>query len=300
MNDTHEMKVKGIAPWFGAKRSLAAAITEELDAHRVYWEPFCGSMAVLLAKPQSSCETVNDLHGDWYNLARVIQDGTAGPQFYRRARRVLFHEELYRDARKEMRTVAEWDGPLSIDRALSFLVFSWMGRNGSAGLSTGERSSNVCVRWSNNGGEPGRRWASVIQSIPAWRRRLEGVTILRRDGFDILAKIRDEPRTVIYLDPPYIKKSGKYLHDFKPADHKRLACLVVRFKRVRVVISYYKHPLLADLYPADRWTTRAVTVNKHLANANGSPQEAPEVLIINGPSYAVKEATKTTEAARLF
>jgi DNA adenine methylase len=41
-----DMPIKAIAPWFGGKRTLAPRITAELGAHRAYWEPFCGSMAV--------------------------------------------------------------------------------------------------------------------------------------------------------------------------------------------------------------------------------------------------------------
>jgi len=64
-----EMKIKAIAPWFGGKRNLAPRIVELLGKHRVYWEPFCGSMAVLMAKLPCVMETVNDLHADLINLA---------------------------------------------------------------------------------------------------------------------------------------------------------------------------------------------------------------------------------------
>lgn len=64
-------KIKAIAPWFGGKRNLAPDIVKALGKHTAYWEPFCGSMAVLLAKPESASETVCDLHEDVTNLARV-------------------------------------------------------------------------------------------------------------------------------------------------------------------------------------------------------------------------------------
>ncbi len=47
-----EAKITAIAPWFGGKRTLAPRIIEALGKHTAYWEPFCGSMAVLLAKNQ--------------------------------------------------------------------------------------------------------------------------------------------------------------------------------------------------------------------------------------------------------
>ena len=70
------MKIKALAPWFGSKRNLAPEIVRELGKHRKYDEPFCGSAAVLLAKEPATCETVNDLHGDLINLARVVKDET--------------------------------------------------------------------------------------------------------------------------------------------------------------------------------------------------------------------------------
>ena len=66
-------KIKAIAPWFGGKRAMAPAIVAELGKHTQYFEPFCGSMAVLFAKPPSQKETVCDLHGDLINLANVLQ-----------------------------------------------------------------------------------------------------------------------------------------------------------------------------------------------------------------------------------
>src|SRR3954464_10186721 len=95
--ESEEMKVTAIAPWFGSKRTMAPIIVEELGSHRAYFEPFCGGMSVLLNKPIVGHETVNDLHRDLINLARVIQDGTLGPKLYRRLRRVVLHEELLAD-----------------------------------------------------------------------------------------------------------------------------------------------------------------------------------------------------------
>ena len=58
------MRINAIVPWFGSKRYLAPRIVEQLGPHRAYWEPFCGSLAVLLAKPVASQETVCDLHAE--------------------------------------------------------------------------------------------------------------------------------------------------------------------------------------------------------------------------------------------
>jgi len=70
--------ITALLPYFGGKRSMADRIVIELGDHRSYWEVFCGAMAVLLAKPPCSQETVSDLYGDLINLALVIRATAAG------------------------------------------------------------------------------------------------------------------------------------------------------------------------------------------------------------------------------
>jgi DNA adenine methylase len=289
---TPAMKIAALAPWYGSKRTLAPTIVEELGKHRAYWEPFCGSMAVLLAKPAARMETVNDLHGDLINLARCLADASTGPQLYRRLRRLLVSDETLREHDAVVR-VGDYEGDgVDVDRALAFFTTSWMGRNGEVGLAKGERGRQLAVRWTPNGGDSATRFASAIESIPAWRRRMRGVMVLRRDAFTILENIRDEDGTVVYADPPYLLKSDEYLYDFadgfmgEPNDHERLAAALCRFRRARVVVSYYDHPALEKLYPG--FTCRRVYLNKNMASVttgNGK-KTAPEVLLINGPSYA--------------
>lgn len=286
MIDAPEMKIRAICPWFGGKRTLAPVIVEELGPHRAYWEPLCGSMAVLLAKPESSHETVNDLHGDLINLARVIADLEKGPELYSRLSRVLFDEQRREDS---LAALATAETP--VDRAFHYFITSWFGRNGFSGTVGCEKSS-FAVRWTPGGGHGGQRFASAVESIPAWHHRLRRVTILRRDAFGVIEKIDDTAGVVIYIDPPYIDKSARYTHDFNAGggmfgdDHTRLASKLARFKRTRVVVSYYHHERLAELYPG--WTIRDCSMGKGLHNAGRRGQqgaEAPEVLLINGPSY---------------
>jgi len=283
-------KITAISPWFGSKRTLAGEIIRELGKHKAYWEPFCGSMAVLLSKEPVRQETVNDLHGDLINLARVIQDRSAGASLYRRLRRTLMHEETLREATEVLTS-----GSNGLDRAWAFFVSSWMGRNGSVGTEGHARTATFCVRYTANGGDSATRFNGAVAAIPHWRRRLRNVTILNRDAFDVLAKLADEPGTVAYIDPPYLVKGARYVHDFGDGfmgqdDHARLAAVLGRFTKTRCVVSYYDHPRLAELYPS--WTKRIIVVNKNMAvsGGNGDAKKAAEVLLINGPSYAVTAA----------
>jgi DNA adenine methylase len=272
--------IRSIAPWFGGKRTLASEIVKELGEHRSYWEPFCGSLAVLFSKPPSSGETVNDLHGPLTTLAKVLASD-ACPDLYERLMRTTFCETLFREVRQRM---ADGSATSDIDVAYCFFVESWMGRNGVAGTRTSNTA--FCVRFTSNGGDPSVRFRSAVDSIPAWHQRLRGVSILQRDAFELLERVEDKSGTVIYCDPPYVTKGARYVHDFKPEDHARLAVLLRRFKETRVVVSYYDDEHLAEWYPG--WTKRALKATKAMVNQgmrdkNGRT-DAPEVLLMNGPS----------------
>ncbi len=278
------MQIKAIAPWFGSKRTLAPRVIELLGRHRVYWEPFCGSMAVLLAKPPATYESVNDLHADLINLARVLQNERTGQELYARASRTLFHEDLLPLAKQHLLECEIDPAVPNTDRAYWYLVFSWMSLNGVSGTPL-NHTGTFAVRYSANGGNGAIRWRSTVASMPWWHERLVGVQILHRDAFAILEQIDDAAGTAIYIDPPYVTKGAKYVHDFRAADHQRLADLLDRFHQARVVVSYYDHPSLEPMYAAPRWTWVRCSVAKSMVNGgrrdSGGRVDAPEVLIVN-------------------
>lgn len=292
----HTMRIGGLAPWFGAKRGakIHRAIVAALGPHSVYWEPFAGSMAVLMRKPEARSETVNDLHGDVVNLARVVADRRLGPMLYRRLRRVLFAQELHAEAKGRLAAwPGGWDGggwdfdappEPDLERAYWYMILSWMGRNGTSG--THQSNHHYCVRYKATGGNPAQRWGAAVTSIPAWRERLRRVTVLRTDAFGMMERIEDTEQTALYVDPPYLVKGAKYRYDFNDSDHVRLAERLARFRAARVVVSYYDHPRLAELYPeAEGWRAVPAAITKNSANAqrgrNGKVT-GPEVLLVRG------------------
>lgn len=277
------MKISALAPWYGSKRTLASEIVRQLGEHRAFWELFCGSCAVLFGKPPATYESVNDLHRDLINLALVVQDESSCRDLYGRAARTLFHEALCKEAKA--RVTGELTDLGDVARAYWYLVFSWFHLNGIAGTPTAATGS-FCVRYSSKGGNGATRWRSVTESIPDWHDRLRGVQILNRDAFGLLEEIEDADGTALYIDPPYIVKGASYVHDFASDDHRRLADLLHRFKETRIVVSYYQHPALADLYAG--WSVVDCSVAKSMVNSGMRDQtggtQAPEVLLINGPA----------------
>jgi DNA adenine methylase len=292
-------KIKAIAPWFGGKRGLAPVIIEEAGEHQSWWEPFCGGVSVILQKDRCRQECLNDLHRDLTNLAIVLASDRC-VELYEKVSRTLYSQGVYDSCLTaiENAAFAFANDPATvtteqIHRAYCYLVLSWMGRNGAAG--TQRLNHQFTMRYTNNGGDSATRWQQVTESIPAWHSRLQGVVISRKDGIELLSKIEDSAGTVIYLDPPYFNEGGAYEHTFSSGgggmfgqdDHGLLAEEASRFKKARVIVSYYDHPRIGQLYPG--WTQRRIVAKKMLAAQNkrgANRAEAPEVLIINGDSYA--------------
>jgi site-specific DNA-adenine methylase len=121
---------------------MAPIIVKQLGTmFKQYFEPFCGSMAVLFAmtlRQPMPAETVNDLHGDLINLARVLQSPFA-IELYDRTMRTLVCEDLLEEAERILsNTPFDPDGlysMCSVERAYWYFVASWMGRNGVAGTA---------------------------------------------------------------------------------------------------------------------------------------------------------------------
>jgi DNA adenine methylase len=287
MLDVSEMKLTSIGPWFGGKRTLAPEIVRQLGPHSYYFEGCCGSMAVLFAKNPSGHETVCDLHGALTNLAWVIQDEDQAVQLFNRLQRVLYDDDIFQVSKRYLEQVGDQavpDRPF-LDWAFHYFIASWMGRNGVAG--TARVNYQIATRWTKGGGSGPLRFRNAVDSIPAWCERLRNVHILRRDLFEVLAKVEDGPRVALYIDPPYlpgtVSGNSLYMHDFAGGDHARLADALKRFRKARVVVSYYADPQLQDLYPG--WTILDCSRHKHLhvQNKRGTGRkQAPEVLLING------------------
>jgi DNA adenine methylase len=272
-----KMKLAGLAPYFGAKRDIAPRIVKQFGPHKAYWELFAGSCAVLLQKPTCIMETVCDLHGDLINLARIVASDD-WRVLHERLERTWFVDQLYAESQQRLETETD-----PMQRAYDYFVTSWQGMSGVAG--TKAEKSNFCVRFTLGGGDNATRFKNAVDSIAAWNQRMRRVRILSEDAFDLLDKIPDAEGHLIYADPPYLVKVGKYIHDFSLKDHGRLAEKFRRFKKTRCVISYYAHEILSELYPD--WNVLSLDVSKGLVNSQERGEKekikAPELLIINGP-----------------
>lgn len=301
------MKITSIVAYFGGKRRMAHDIVRQLGEHDQYFEPFCGSLAVPFAKDPCAQETVNDLHWDVTNLARVLQRRDSAVALYDRLQNTMVCQGLLDDAQAYLEST-ELAEENMLERAYHYFLASWMARNGVSG--TERMEYQIAVRWTKGGGSPVTRFGNAVESIPDWHRRLLNIVVLCRDAFDIMDRFDDVADTALYVDPPYPPEiranmgqaagggGGRYLHEFKHSaedlfgerdDHVRLRDALGQYKKARIVLSCYDCERYRRLY--DGWMFIDMATKKNLAAQNkrggGEETPAPEVLIVNGPAYGV-------------
>lgn len=198
----------------GSKWSMAKWIISRFPPHHSYLEPFFGSGAVLLNKPRSNIETVNDLDSNIVNLFEWIR---RDPE--RMARAIYwtpYAREVYDRA-----WAAQYTETDSFQRAVDFCARMMMGH--------GFRTTGEKVGWKND--VQGREaayaatyWCKMPQTIIEAAERLRGVQIENRPALELIQRF-NYSNVLIYADPPYLlsTRHGKqYRHEMTDADHREL------------------------------------------------------------------------------
>ena len=265
------MSRSGLSPvappfaYFGGKAKNAERIAALLPAHTHYVEPFAGSLAVLLAKPRSRMETVNDLDGDLMVFWRVLRDQ---PDELARLMALTPH------SRAEHAAANLADDVTDLERARRVWVLLSQGRGGTL-RRTGWRFYQKAV---GSHAFPDYLAAYVERAYLA-AARLQGVTLECRDALDVVAAYGRHPDAVLYCDPPYLGsvRSLNYRHEMaSEGDHRKLA-EALHECRSAVVLSGYRSPLYDRLYAA--WSS----VEFGAWSGNGNVGDRVEVLWSNRP-----------------
>lgn len=227
--------------YFGGKASTARRIAGHLPAHEHYVEPFAGSLAVLLAKPRSRMETVNDLDDAIMTFWRVLRDRPA---------------ELARVCHLTPHSRAEWQAcedievPDELERARRVWTRLTQGR-------AGRLNRNGWRHYVAPGGQstafPGYL-DGYINRMAAAAERLHHVTLECRPALELIDKYGADPSVLLYVDPPYLGSTRNgdrgYRHELmSAAEHRELAG-ALRAARAGVVLSGYASDLYdLELFP---------------------------------------------------
>jgi DNA adenine methylase len=232
--------VRSPVTYYGSKMRIAPWLVSLMPRHAHYVEPFCGGLSVLLAKPPSTLETVNDLDGDLVTFWRVLRDE---PEEFLRVCELTpcsFAEF------EQAKAVPYPDGITDVERARRVWVALTQSRQRVRGAGTSwksevdrtRRSPPTMTEWTTRLSETAERIRNVrLESAPAVE------VVERYGGCDSV---------LLYLDPPYPmsarKTDGDYLFDsMRDADHADLADALHRC-RAAVMLSGYGCELYDDLF----------------------------------------------------
>lgn len=255
--------------YFGGKTRLAGQIAAAFPAHEHYVEPYAGSLAVLLAKPRSRMETVNDLDRDLMTFWRVFRDR---PEDLARVCALTPHSRA-----EHLEAYALDDAPTDLERARRVWVLLSQGRSGQM-RRTGWRhyvdpAGSVLSM-------PGYLEAYVARIAPG-AERLLGVSLEAQPALDLIERYGRSPNVLLYVDPPYLgstRVSGGYRHEMKSeAEHRELAAALAGC-RAAVVLSGYDSPLYLEMYGGWHATRIPTTTGQ-----GGAREERTEVLWSNRP-----------------
>lgn len=240
-------------PYFGGKITLAPRIAALFPAHDHYVEPYCGSLAVLLAKPPSRHETVNDLDGDLVTFWRVLREQ---PADLARACALTPH------ARAEHAAAYEPGHLEDLECARRVWVQLTQGRAGTR-RRTGWRHY---VNPAGSSASMPDYLVGYIERIAPAAERLHAVSLECVPALDLIAKYGNQPDVLLYVDPPYLgsTRTGSwdgYPHEVRGEDDHRELAEALHAARAAVVLSGYGSDLYdRELYPDwDRVTFAAGT-----------------------------------------
>ncbi|MCB1256391.1 MAG: DNA adenine methylase [Microthrixaceae bacterium] len=205
--------------YFGGKQFLAERLTAAFPAHKHYVEPCGGSLAVLLAKPKSHMETVNDLDQVLQTFWRVLRDRPA---------------DLERVCILTPHSRAERELAYSFPPGLDELEIA---RRVFVALTQGRTGSITRTGWRHNVRSTSTPMPVVLQRYsqrlaPA-AARLQSVSLECRPAAEIVRSYGKERTSLLYVDPPYvtdpgIRRGGEYRVEMTSRDeHAELleACL---------------------------------------------------------------------------
>jgi len=226
-------------PYYGGKQLLAERLVALFPPHVHYVEPFAGGLSVLLAKPRSPMETVNDLDGALVTFWRVLRDREDD------LRRVV---DLTPHARGEhelaRQLVVEGD---ELETARRVWVRLTQGR----GSNLGDDSTGWRYAGSPDYGSAAKHLDGYRGRIPDCARRLRHVSLECRPAVEVIADYGRHRDVLLYVDPPYVvstrSSAGKYAHEMTDDDHRELA-EALRAAAAAVVLSGYQSPLYDELY----------------------------------------------------
>lgn len=236
-----------------------------------YVEPYFGGGAVLLAMdPEGISEVANDINRQLANFWQTIQHQHTFADFIRVVEAQPFCEEDWQTSNR-LRDAMGWHGVNLAEgttnactaRAAWFFVAV---RQSLAGRMKGF-ASITRKRTRRGMNEQVSAWLNCIEGLPAVHERLKRVLIRNQPAIEVIRK-EDGPRTLFYLDPPYLHETrattGEYAHEMSAVEHLELLECLGRIKG-RFLLSGYDSDLYASRQIGFGWKRHEKKINNHAA-----------------------------------
>lgn len=246
---------------YGGKASIAKWIASYFPEHRVYLEPFCGSCSVLLAKPKSFIEIVNDMDARLISMFEVLRERPgelaavlwATPYSPENWRKAKTSDDALEDAR------------LLIASGQQFYCGNGNNSSWASDTSGARHKPKPSV------------WADYCRRVVPFAARIKDAQILCEDAIKAIGRVADLEDALIYVDPPYLGHEREYRFT---VDYDRLV-EALRDCKASVIISEYE--IAVERFPG--WSVvRKETAGRARTGAHDtSAKRKTECLIANFP-----------------
>ena len=259
--------------YFGGKGRMLDKLYPLFPSHQVYVEPYMGGLSVLLNKPRSDIEVVNDINDEVVNFFRVVRD---------KHKKLTKKLSLTPYARDEYLASAPQPGDSDIERARKLFVNVRQGWGGkietkpTRGKWAKPANSFHLDKARNNA----FTFHKAAKDLYKTARRLQNVSIENSPALDVI-KMYDSEHTFFYLDPPYVHSSREGTDDYGEFEmsnmqHYELADVLHNVKG-KVMLSGYMNDIYDDLFYS--WTRKDFLVQA--MSRTGGTQLRPDSVWMN-------------------
>lgn len=229
-------KARPVIGWPGGKGRLLKHIRPLLTEHHLYCEVFGGGGAVLLDKPESPLEVINDINGDLISFYRQIK-------FHLDP--VLDEMDLVMNSRREFKDYLAQPGLTEIQRAARWYIrnklsFGGLGQHFGTSRCTGTASL-------------GSR-AQRMLAIRALNRRFDRVCI-EELPWEKCVETYDGPGTLFFFDPPYLDAGASAYAGWSELELTRF-CQKLTTLQGKWIFTFQDCGLVRDLMAA--WKIHAI------------------------------------------
>jgi len=277
-----------LCPRLGSKRYQLKQLYSAFPEHDHYVEPFGGAFSVLLNKPRSEMESINDLDDGLVAIAFTY--------LYPDLRKKLINEVLGKDinCRELFNFLKHWEPVDIFEKAVRKLYLVYHS------FSSNERNHGYEINM-----RLGRKKANNLtiaitpEVIEKIAQRLRFVQIFNEDYRAFIDRFIDIRNGFFYLDPPYTlgTRDDYYAFSFTDQQHEELRKYIdkINARGQKFLLSYHDNDTIKEMYRG--YDINYLEVYYATKRANGHTKE---LLIANYDITKVKKRKVVNSIATFF